>query len=92
MASWASAERRLGPLQDPKVSSRLGEKQVFALVAFSAAHSSWLLLDSSWGSSCIVFEPQNEAQMGPEFAQEAIKKLSQKMTPQITQNGTPKRR
>ena len=82
----------LGHSKTQKVSSRLGETQVFALAAFSAAHSSWLLLGSSWGSSWTVFGPQNEPQIGPEVAQEASQKIDLNMTQKITQNGTPKRR
>ena len=41
----------LGHSKTQKVSSRLGETQVFALAAFLTAHSSRLLLGSSWGSS-----------------------------------------
>ena len=61
----------LGHSKTQKVSSRLGEMQVFALAAFSAAHSSWLLLGCSWGLSWPVSGAQNGVQIEPEVAQEA---------------------
>ncbi len=69
---WPQLSLILSHPKTQKVSSRLGEMQVFALAAFSTAHSSWLLLSSSWGSSWPVFGPQNGAQIGPEVAQEAL--------------------
>ena len=68
----------LGHSKTQKVSSRLGEMQVFALAAFSAAHSSWLLLGLSRGSSWSVFGPQKGPQIGPEVAQEAFKNEAKK--------------
>ena len=92
--SWP-AKRRPGPQlglvlghsKTQKVSSCLGGMQVFALAAFSAAHSSWLLLSSSWGSSWPVLGTQNGPQIGPEVAQEASQKRTQKQARKLTKMG-----
>ena len=86
----ASAKPHLEPPQDQKVSSRIGETQVFALAAFSTAHSSWLLLSSSWGYSWPAFGPQNGPQIGPEVAQEVSQKRGPKTTKKNTQNVSPR--
>ena len=80
---WPQLGLVLGHPKTQKVSSRLGETQVFDLAAFSTATSSWLLLGSSWGSSCSVFEPQNGSQIGPEVHQEAYQKWNPKLIKKI---------
>ena len=76
---WPQLSLILSHSKTQKVSSRPGETQVFDLAAFSAAHSSWLLLSSSWGSSWPVFGRQNGPQIEPEVAHEAYQKRGLKM-------------
>ena len=77
---WPQLSLILSHSKTQKVSSRLGETQVVDLAAFSAAHSSWLLLNSSWGSSWPVFGRQNGPQIGPEVAHEAHQKRGLKIS------------
>ena len=87
---WPQLGLILSHPKTQKVSSRVGQTQVVDLAAFSTAHSSWLLLSSSWDSSWPAFGNQNWPQIRPRSRPRSVSKMEPKKDKKSAPKWCPK--